>query len=446
MLKKSTAQTATEYLIILAVVIVIALIVVGTLGGIPSIGTGASKNSADIQLKNLPIAVSQYSFNETSGKILLSNKNSFPVKINSLVIDAFDCNIPQSIINSGSSKLFYCDINSLERYSYDFEINWTDLNSNSKYYIKSSAKLTGDVANFNSAWSSENSSEDPPDETPEDPPEDPVLNCFGDSNLDSVYEICTCDDLQAIGNSATNRSRSYILMNNVDFNNCDSSYTSGVGFSPIGYDSTHSFLGSFNGNNKEITNLYINSTSSNVGFFGYLKSGNVRNVILKNVNVKGMDNVGGLVGYFTGSSGNILFLVNSSVTGSVQGNNYVAGIIGYSAYSNLYNLDSDSVVIGGTYVGEISGYLTQSFLNVSTSSGTITGTSNVGGLVGGIRSSKVINSSSSVEITGTSYFGGIWGRDLMSSSCEGIVTWENYIGDSATVCVGSGTCTGCIEI
>ena len=38
--KSKHAQTATEYLIILAVVIIIALIVVGVLGGIPGIGAG----------------------------------------------------------------------------------------------------------------------------------------------------------------------------------------------------------------------------------------------------------------------------------------------------------------------------------------------------------------------------------------------------------------------
>jgi hypothetical protein len=39
------AQTATEYLIILAVVIIIALIVVGVLGNFPSIGGGASTSA-----------------------------------------------------------------------------------------------------------------------------------------------------------------------------------------------------------------------------------------------------------------------------------------------------------------------------------------------------------------------------------------------------------------
>ena len=41
------AQTATEYLIILAVVIVIALIVVGVMGGIPGIGSGGQRGVSD---------------------------------------------------------------------------------------------------------------------------------------------------------------------------------------------------------------------------------------------------------------------------------------------------------------------------------------------------------------------------------------------------------------
>ncbi|MFW5746101.1 MAG: hypothetical protein ACOCWQ_00955 [Nanoarchaeota archaeon] len=39
------SQTATEYLIILAVVIVMGMITVGVMGGIPSLGGGAGMNT-----------------------------------------------------------------------------------------------------------------------------------------------------------------------------------------------------------------------------------------------------------------------------------------------------------------------------------------------------------------------------------------------------------------
>ena len=40
------SQTATEYLIILAVVIVIAIVVVSVLGGIPRLGDGSSQRAS----------------------------------------------------------------------------------------------------------------------------------------------------------------------------------------------------------------------------------------------------------------------------------------------------------------------------------------------------------------------------------------------------------------
>ena len=53
----SRAQTATEYLIILSVVIIIALIVVGILGGIPDIGssTGAKADLLALQTEQVGV-------------------------------------------------------------------------------------------------------------------------------------------------------------------------------------------------------------------------------------------------------------------------------------------------------------------------------------------------------------------------------------------------------
>ncbi len=54
------AQAATEYLIILAVVIIIALIVIGVLGGIPGVGTGARSRASASYWQTADIAISQY--------------------------------------------------------------------------------------------------------------------------------------------------------------------------------------------------------------------------------------------------------------------------------------------------------------------------------------------------------------------------------------------------
>ena len=58
------AQTATEYLIILAVVIIIALIVVGVLGGIPGIGKGAASRTSAAYWQTSDIAIPSYAIGQ----------------------------------------------------------------------------------------------------------------------------------------------------------------------------------------------------------------------------------------------------------------------------------------------------------------------------------------------------------------------------------------------
>lgn len=69
------AQGSTEYLIILAVVIIIALIVVGVLGGIPGIGrTGTQRASASFWLSQ-DIGITSYSV-KSNGQVTFNLKNN----------------------------------------------------------------------------------------------------------------------------------------------------------------------------------------------------------------------------------------------------------------------------------------------------------------------------------------------------------------------------------
>ena len=74
------AQTATEYLIILAVVIIIALIVVGVMGGIPGIGRGAGSRASAAYWKTADIAISSYSVDATDN-LVMNIRNNLPTTI-----------------------------------------------------------------------------------------------------------------------------------------------------------------------------------------------------------------------------------------------------------------------------------------------------------------------------------------------------------------------------
>ena len=96
------------------------------------------------------------------------------------------------------------------------------------------------------------------------------------------------------------------LNNDIDMN--------GVAFDGIGNDN-HSFNGTFDGNNKTVSNVVINKNGQNkVGFFGFVRNGTVRNLILDRVSITGNNSVGALVGEIVLCSIENSLVMNSSVT------------------------------------------------------------------------------------------------------------------------------------
>jgi hypothetical protein len=85
-------QTATEYLIIVAVVILIALIVVSLLGNIMPIGIGTEKQAVDAELLSAEIGVDAYVVNSTHTFLRVRNNRAESIQVLSLTVDGFECN------------------------------------------------------------------------------------------------------------------------------------------------------------------------------------------------------------------------------------------------------------------------------------------------------------------------------------------------------------------
>ena len=156
---------------------------------------------------------------------------------------------------------------------------------------------------------------------------------------------------------------------------------------PIGSISNE-YTGTFNGNGKTISGLYINTTSyEDQGLFGYL-SGTVQNLSVSG-SVSGDWHVGGVVGYNNG--GTVTGCIFSG-SGSVSGSYHVGGIVGQNRGSveNCYNTgavsgpDSGySNVVGGVVGYNDSGANVENCYNTGTVSGPDSGSGNfVGGVVG----------------------------------------------------------------
>lgn len=246
-------------------------------------------------------------------------------------------------------------------------------------------------------------------------------------------------------------------------------------WSPIGFE----YNGVFDGNNKVISGLYLNNTSDNQGFFRTVKSGTVKNVILKDsyfgggasvgaiasanygtikdctvyVRVNGTTFVGGIVGC-NEENGSVSGCINE---GCVTGRERTGGIIGNNNSSvNITNCTNNGTVTAtGACVGGILGVEKACVYNCS-NTGDVTGTECVGGIVGGANAhaTTIENCENSGTVTGTeNNVGGIFGscRGNVVKGCNnsGSVSGSYYVGGifggngcNTSNCVNTGAVSG----
>ena len=180
-----------------------------------------------------------------------------------------------------------------------------------------------------------------------------------------------------------------------------------------------------------ISNIYIKDSyfqglDSIGSVVGCLYSHNVTNCYnFSTVKATGK-HVGGIVGYTSSSSGRIS-ISNCYNFSSIEGVDYVAGIVGYSGSNiDLQNNYNIGLIKGSGSVGGIAGYAwSNSTINNCFSNGTISAVSNVGGIVGA--TGNVTISGCGVEttqISGNSNVGMLVGYGNSSTTitnCYGIV-------------------------
>ena len=191
---------------------------------------------------------------------------------------------------------------------------------------------------------------------------------------DAAITYAVIIDVNALQNINTNRSGNYVLGANIDAS-ATAGWNGGAGFTPIGGigDISSYFSGIFDGLGHHISNLTINRPSSdNIGLFGYIDGGTIRNVGLEGGSVTGNNAVGGLVG----SSGLWVYGGTSSVA--------------YNTISNVYN--TGNVTGSGAMVGGLVGDAYITTISYSYATGTVAGYGAAGGLGGRVVASSVSNS------------------------------------------------------
>lgn len=185
-------------------------------------------------------------------------------------------------------------------------------------------------------------------------------------------------------------------------------------------DVTHSFKGNFDGCGNTISGLKIINTTSdlqNVGLFGVIDGGSVRNLIVEAEDIYGMDNVAVLVGAIKGSTEIHDVMISGSVYSKGDAGGIAAEITGGTKKATIENCTAAGIVLNSE---SITGY--------------------VGGIAGNVQKADLIDNAVSTQdgdsdrIQGKGYVGGIAGRMNLTNIYNSYVT--GTIGGNKTTAAG----------
>ena len=206
-----------------------------------------------------------------------------------------------------------------------------------------------------------------------------------------------------------------------------------LSWTPIGISFGNKYQGTFDGNGKTISNLYIiNAASSSVGFFGYAEKGSFKNITFDNAKVKStVDHYTGILAGF----GELCIIENIKTLAncSVEGKNGVGGIAGMAS-GDIGNCENHAMVNGANGVGGIVGDYRGSGKSIISCAnyGVVTGTGNsVGGIAGDFGSGTIQNCANYCDITGADIVGNLIG-DGSICNLNNVLGTGNVIATSDT--------------
>ena len=178
---------------------------------------------------------------------------------------------------------------------------------------------------------------------------------------------------------------------------------------PIG-NSNKTYEGTFDGNGKTISNLYINASQNNMGLFGTTYQSTIKNLTFENANVTNtQSNTGILVG--KAGYGSTLQNIKISKTCQIKGGNYTGGIAG-ELDGNAYNCVNYTTVQGIKSVGGLFGRYSRKGNSITACAnyGNVTASSDmVGGLVGYYSSGTIQDCANYGDVKGTYRVAGMAG-------------------------------------
>ncbi len=206
---------------------------------------------------------------------------------------------------------------------------------------------------------------------------------------------------------------------------------------PIGNDAKK-YQGTFDGNGKTITNLYINAIKENmgIGFFGYTLQSKIKNLTFENANVTNTySHTGVLVGY--AGYGSTLQNIKISNTCQMKGGTFTGGIAGLLD-GNAYNCVNYATVQGTQYIGGLCGDYsrTGNSMTACANYGNVTASSlGVGGLVGNFDSGTIQDCANYGDVKGTESVAGMAGS-VYTGKIKNVFSYGNVSATNSTQKVG----------
>ena len=209
-----------------------------------------------------------------------------------------------------------------------------------------------------------------------------------------------------------------------------------LSWKPIGKnDYGYQYQGTFDGNRKTITNLYINASQNNVGLFGYTSEGTIKNLTFEYANVTNTGVFTGiLVGYANNSN---LQNIKISKTCQIKGGKETGGIAG-DFWGNAYNCVNYATVQGKERVGGLLGYCTAKYSSITTCAnyGNVTATgTDAGGLVGYFISGTIQDCANYGDVKGTERVAGMAGY-VNEGKIQNVFSYGNVSATNRTQDIG----------
>ncbi|MFI3293669.1 MAG: InlB B-repeat-containing protein [Rikenellaceae bacterium] len=243
---------------------------------------------------------------------------------------------------------------------------------------------------------------------------------------DGYTPIYSAEDMYNIRNDL---SGNYFLANGIDLSEYDN-------WTPIGASDSGAFEGIFDGNNKTILGLNINSTSSMQGLFGYTNKATIKDVKIYQPSVKSTSSY---IGAVVGKIGDESIIENCSVEGgSIGGSSYIGGIGGSSSATITSCNNSGTVYGSGNYIGGIVGYSeSSSVIDLCYNTGSVSGAGSsstyTGGVVGNLYNASISYCYNTGYVkSNKNYVGGVVGRSYTSTVTycynESSVSGGQYVG------------------